>query len=86
MRGVVLEMHFDKTQNEDPCSSVVYLERIANKVYSYILVDDERQILDCYSVFDFQRTISTWDFTKTKISVQNWMDIFLKSRHKLNLN
>ena len=86
LQGVVLEMHFDKQQNEDPRSSVIYLERIGNKVCSYILVDDEKQVLDSYSVFSFQNTIATWNFSKTKIPTQNWMDIFLKSRFQLNKN
>ena len=79
-------MHFDKKQNEDPRSSVIYLERIENTVISYILVDDEKQVLDSYSVFSFQNTIATWNFSKTKIPTQNWMDIFLKSRFQLNKN
>lgn len=86
LQGVVLEMHFDKQQDEDPRSSVIYLERIGNKVISYILVDDERQVIDSYSLFSFQNTIASWDFTKSKIPAQNWMDIFMKSRLLLNKN
>lgn len=86
LQGVVLEMHFDKKQNEDPRSSVIYLERIENTVISYILVDDEKQTLNCYSLFNFQNTIASWDFAKSKIPFQNWMDIFLKSRFQLILN
>ena len=79
-------MHFDKKQNEDPRSSVIYLERIENTVISYILVDDEKQTLNCYSLFNFQNTIASWDFAKSRIPFQNWMDIFLKSRFQLNKN
>jgi hypothetical protein len=86
IQGVVLEMHFDKQQDEYPRSSVIYLERIGDKVYSYILVDDEKQVLGCYSAFTFQNTISSWDFAKSKIPAQNWMDIFMKSRLLLNKN
>ena len=86
LHGVILEMHFDKKKNEDSRSSVIYLERIENTVISYILVDDEKLVLDSYSVFSFQNTIASWDFAKSRIPFQNWMDIFLKSRFQLNKN
>ena len=79
-------MHFDKKKNEDSRSSVIYLERIENTVISYILVDDEKLVLDSYSVFNFQNTIASWNFAKSRIPFQNWMDIFMKSRLQLNKN
>lgn len=86
LHGVILEMHFDKQKNEDSRSSVIYVERVGNKVISYILVDDEKQVLDSYSVFNFQNTIASWNFAKSRIPFQNWMDIFMKSRLQLNKN
>lgn len=82
-RGVVVEMIIPSPQSDDQPYSHLFIEMVLSSVLVYILVDGRRLVIKKYPWAQFPKVVAHWDFSKTLIPVENWIDIFLCKKNKV---
>lgn len=81
-RGVVVEMIIPSANSDDQPYSHLFIEMVLSSVIVYILVDGRRLVIKNYPWAQFPKVVTDWDFSKTLIPVENWIDIFLCKKNK----
>ncbi len=82
-RGVVVEMIIPSARSDDQPYFHLFMELVLSSGLVYILVDGRRLVIKKYPWAQFPTVVADWDFSKTLIPVENWIDIFLCKKNKV---
>jgi len=78
--GVDLEICFPMGKQEDPSVYIIRVKREDDSIMAYTTEDDKEQVLKVYTIEQFELEVHQWNLSKTYISAENWMDIFMQRK------
>ncbi|SDC96498.1 hypothetical protein [Williamwhitmania taraxaci] len=82
LRGVTVEMIIPSSDGENPPYFHLFMEKTLASIVVYFVIDGGWKVIRKYPWDQFPKVIASWDFSKTLIPIENWIDIYLSKKQK----